>query len=130
MNESKSSSSKQDGGATSGAVCDLAGKHCVPCEGGIPPLDREQAAALMTQLGSAWKIAADGLSLQAEWSFNDFYNTMSFVNAIAHIANTEGHHPDLQIGYDYCRVLFTTHAIQGLSENDFVCAAKVDALPR
>ena len=56
-------------------------------------------------------------------------HTMSFVNAVAHIANAEDHHPDLEIGYGYCRIKFNTHAIGGLSENDFICAAKIDALP-
>src|SRR5437660_7365289 len=64
-----------------------------------------------------------------EYAFRDFYRTMSFVNALAHIANIEDHHPDLEVGYNYCRVSFTTHAIRGLSENDFVCAAKVDLIP-
>ena len=117
-------------GAATGATCDLTGKHCVPCEGGVPPLTREQAISLMGQLGSEWELAQDGSSLRAEWKFRDFYRTMSFVNAIAHIANTEDHHPDLEIGYGYCRAVLTTHAIRGLSENDFICAAKIDALPR
>ena len=116
-------------GAASNPTCDLAGKHCVPCEGGVAPLTREQATSLMGQLGSEWALAQDASSLRAEWKFRDFYRTMSFVNAIAHIANTEDHHPDLEIGYGYCRAVFTTHAIQGLSENDFICAAKIDALP-
>ena len=55
---------------------------------------------------------------------------MSFVNALAHVANIEDHHPDLEIGYNYCRIVFTTHAVKGLSENDFICAAKVDRIPR
>jgi 4a-hydroxytetrahydrobiopterin dehydratase len=64
-----------------------------------------------------------------EFRFRDFYRTMSFVNAIAHIANIENHHPDLEVGYGVCRVRYTTHAIGGLSENDFICAALVDAVP-
>ncbi|AMN46680.1 pterin-4-alpha-carbinolamine dehydratase [Steroidobacter denitrificans] len=111
-------------------TCELGGKHCVPCEGGIPPLTPEQATSLMQQLDSKWNLIQDASGLRAEWKFRDFYRTMSFVNAIAHVANTEDHHPDLEIGYDYCRVVLTTHAIQGLSENDFICAAKIDALPR
>ena len=66
---------------------------------------------------------------QREFRFKDFYRTMSFVNALAHIANIEDHHPDLEVGYNYCRVRYTTHAIGGLSENDFICAAKIDQLP-
>ena len=68
-------------------------------------------------------------SRAARVRFRDFYRTMSFVNALAHIANIEDHHPDLEVGYNYCRVKFTTHAIKGLSENDFICAAKIDRIP-
>ena len=71
----------------------------------------------------------DGSCLRREFRFADFYRTMSFVNALAHIANIEDHHPDLDIGYNYCRVRYSTHAIKGLSENDFICAAKIDRIP-
>jgi 4a-hydroxytetrahydrobiopterin dehydratase len=111
-------------------MSELSGKHCVPCEGGVKPLTREEAQGLMHQLGPQWQLAPDGLSIRAEWQFRNFYHTMGFVNAVAHIANTEGHHPDLEVGYGYCRIRYNTHAIGGLSENDFICAAKVDALPR
>ena len=67
--------------------------------------------------------------LTREFRFRDFYRTMSFVNALAHVANIEDHHPDLEVGYNYCRVRYSTHAIGGLSENDFICAAKIDQLP-
>lgn len=108
----------------------LTEKSCKPCEGGVAPLSREQAQALMRQLQPQWKLADDGKSLHCEWKFRNFYHTMSFVNAAAHIANAEDHHPDLEVGYGYCRMKYSTHAIGGLSENDFICAAKVDALPR
>ena len=106
----------------------LTEKKCVPCEGGIDPLSQSQAEALMKQLQPEWKLADDSKSLHREWKFRNFYHTMSFVNALAHIANLEDHHPDLEVGYNYCRVLFTTHAIKGLSQNDFICAAKVDRI--
>jgi 4a-hydroxytetrahydrobiopterin dehydratase len=107
---------------------DLAQKKCQPCEGGVPPLTRDKAAALLPQLDAGWSLSADARSLRRELAFKDFYRTMSFVNAVAHVANIEDHHPDLEVGYNYCRIVFTTHAIQGLSENDFICAAKVNAL--
>jgi len=107
----------------------LTEKHCVPCEGGVQPLTREQALSLMEQLQPRWRLDEDARAIRAEWKFRNFYHTMSFVNAVAHIANSEDHHPDLEIGYGYCRVRFNTHAIGGLSENDFICAAKLDALP-
>ena len=78
---------------------------------------------------TAWRLSADARTLAREYRFVDFFRTMSFVNALAHIANLEDHHPDLEVGYGYCRVRFTTHAIHGLSENDFICAAKIDQLP-
>ncbi|MGH8174738.1 MAG: 4a-hydroxytetrahydrobiopterin dehydratase [Steroidobacter sp.] len=108
----------------------LTEKRCAPCEGGVQPLSMSEAQALMKQLNAQWMLAEDGKSIRSEWKFRNFYHTMSFVNAIAHIANAEDHHPDLEVGYGYCRIKFNTHAIGGLSENDFICAAKVDALPR
>ncbi len=107
---------------------ELTAKKCVPCEGGVPALTHAQAAALGEHLHAGWQVAADAKSLKRRFKFKDFYRTMSFVNAVAHIANAEDHHPDLEVGYDYCNVTFATHSIGGLSENDFICAAKVDLL--
>jgi 4a-hydroxytetrahydrobiopterin dehydratase len=106
----------------------LSAKTCVPCEGGVPPLTAEEARRLCAQIDPHWRLAADAKSLQREFAFKDFYRTMSFVNAVAHVANTEDHHPDLEVGYNYCRIRWNTHAVGGLSENDFICAAKVDLL--
>ena len=107
----------------------LAGKRCVPCEGGVPAIERPEALRLKASLHPDWQLGEDARALHRAFSFKDFYRTMSFVNAVAHVANIEDHHPDLEVGYNYCRIQFTTHAIRGLSENDFICAAKVDALP-
>ena len=71
----------------------------------------------------------DGKALKREFKFPDFYRTMSFVNAVAHIANQEDHHPDIECGWGYARIRYQTHAIGGLHENDFICAAKIDNLP-
>jgi 4a-hydroxytetrahydrobiopterin dehydratase len=106
----------------------LSEKKCAPCDGGMKPLDKARAAALLAQLNDAWVISADNKSLQRDYKFKDFYRTMSFMGALAHIANTEDHHPDVKLGYNYCNVTFTTHAVGGLSENDFICAAKLDRL--
>ena len=106
----------------------LTEKHCKPCEGGLAPLATDEATRLISQLQPGWELVEDGKAIRREWKFKNFYRTMSFVNALAHIANTEDHHPDLQVGYDYCRVRYSTHAIGGLSENDFICAAKIDTL--
>ncbi len=110
-------------------MSELAGRRCKPCEGGIAPLAFAEAQQLLAQLSSAWTLKDDARAIRREFRFRDFYGTMSFVNALAHIANVEDHHPDLEVGYNYCRVTFTTHAIGGLSENDFVCAAKADLIP-
>jgi 4a-hydroxytetrahydrobiopterin dehydratase len=109
-------------------MSELSAKKCKPCEGGIAPLSREQAEGMLRQLRPEWQLSEESRALRREFSFKDFYRTMSFVNALAHIANTEDHHPDLEVGYGYCRVRYSTHAIAGLSENDFICAAKIDEL--
>ena len=104
-------------------------RRCKPCEGGALPLAAAAIERELARLAAGWHLMAGGTAIMREFRFRDFYRTMSFVNAIAHIANFENHHPDLEVGYSYCRVRFTTHAIGGLSENDFICAALVDALP-
>jgi 4a-hydroxytetrahydrobiopterin dehydratase len=107
----------------------LATRKCKPCEGGVAPLTAAQAQQFLSELSPQWQLRDGAQALRREFAFKDFYRTMSFVNALAHLANIEDHHPDLEVGYNYCRVTYTTHAIKGLSENDFVCAAKVDLIP-
>jgi 4a-hydroxytetrahydrobiopterin dehydratase len=107
----------------------LSARRCQPCEGGVAPLTPEQAQRALRLLSDGWRLRPDGKAISREFTFRDFYRTMSFVNALAHIANIEDHHPDLEVGFNYCRVRYATHAIDGLSDNDFICAAKIDALP-
>lgn len=107
------------------ASAGLVTKSCKPCEGGVAPLTPEQVASLQ-QAVAGWEVAGD--ELVKTFSFADYYATMAFVNAVAWIAHRENHHPDLEVGYRECRVRYSTHAIGGLSENDFICAAKVDRL--
>jgi 4a-hydroxytetrahydrobiopterin dehydratase len=104
---------------------DLVKKHCKPCEGGTVPYNTQQTKEMLKQL-KAW-IVEDG-KLVKLYPFKNYYETMAFVNALAWISHREDHHPDLQVGYNKCRVEYSTHAIGGLSENDFICAAKADAL--
>jgi 4a-hydroxytetrahydrobiopterin dehydratase len=104
-------------------------RRCAPCEGKVAPYTGDQASAALKQLSSDWRLIEDGKALHREFKFQDFLRTMSFVNALAHIANIEDHHPDLEVGYNYCRVRYSTHAVGGLSDNDFICAAKIDRLP-
>jgi len=106
----------------------LVERKCQPCEGGLPPLEASAAAELLTALDGDWAISADRKGIRREFDFSGFNRTMGFVNAVAWIANTEGHHPDLEVSYSKCVVNYTTHAIDGLSENDFICAAKIDRL--
>ncbi len=110
-------------------MTELADRKCIPCEGGVAPLSRTAAEEVLQRLDENWQLSVDATSILREFRFRDFFRTMSFVNALAHIANLEDHHPDLEVGYNYCRVRYTTHAIGGLSENDFICAAKIDQLP-
>ena len=106
----------------------LTERSCRRCEGADVPYTGEQVTALMGQLNEAWRIVEDGRALRRELRFGDFYRTMGFVNALAHLANAEDHHPDLEVGYNYCNVRFSTHDAGGLTEKDFICAAKTDAL--
>ena len=110
-------------------VCDLREQRCKPCEGGIEPHSPAKSREMMRQLNAAWTLSGDGKQIRREYKFKNFYRTMSFVNAVAHIANSEDHHPDLSVGYGNCSITYTTHAIDGLSDNDFICAAKIDSLP-
>ena len=108
----------------------LVNMKCVPCHGGVSALSAAESQKKLGLLESDWKLVEDGKALKREFKFPDFYRTMSFVNAVAHIANVEDHHPDFECGWGYCRIRFQTHAIGGLHENDFICAAKVDAILR
>ncbi|MCZ6669834.1 MAG: 4a-hydroxytetrahydrobiopterin dehydratase [Acidobacteria bacterium] len=110
-------------------MSDLTEKQCQPCEGGVVPLPAPAVASLMKQL-DGWIVVAGGGEIRRSFVFRNYHETMAFVNAIARIAHQENHHPDLEVAYDRCMVRFTTHAISGLSENDFICAAKVDQIPR
>ena len=112
----------------SDAQAPLAQKNCLPCEQGGDPLPDEQARAMKSQLHADWQLIEAGKKLERSFKLKDFYETMSFVNAVAHVANRENHHPDLAVSYNRCVVTWWTHAVGGLSENDFICAAKVDAL--
>ena len=104
---------------------DLVKKRCKPCEGGTVPYNAQQTKEMLKQL-KAW-IVEDG-KLVKLYPFKNYYETMAFVNALAWISHREDHHPDLQVSYNKCRIEYMTHAIGGLSENDFICAAKADAL--
>ena len=107
------------------ATADLAAKKCKPCEGGVSPLKPPEIATLLGQL-DGWQLR-DGV-ITKTYEFKNYYQTMAFVNAAAWVSHREDHHPDMTVGYRKCTVNYSTHAINGLSENDFICAAKLDAL--
>lgn len=105
----------------------LSAKKCQACEGFSEALDAETAKILLKQTPE-WKLNQDASAIVRHFEFKGFNKVMSFANAVAWIANSEGHHPDIQLGYNYCTITYTTHALKGLSENDFICAAKIDQL--
>ena len=108
---------------------ELVQKRCVPCEGGVPKLTPEEAEAHRAGVPD-WRIVAGGDRIRREWTVKHFRAGMAFFNAIAEVAEAEQHHPDLHlVGYRTVAVEIWTHAIGGLSENDFVLAAKIDRLP-
>ncbi|MBL8224779.1 MAG: 4a-hydroxytetrahydrobiopterin dehydratase [Chromatiales bacterium] len=106
----------------------LTAKRCVPCEGGIPPLAPAAVAELRRSIHADWQLSGDGKWILREFRFPGYARTIGFVNALAWIAESEGHHPDLEVNYGRVLVKWSTHAVDGLTENDFICAAKVDQL--
>ena len=106
-------------------MSDLASKHCVPCRGGVPPLERIAIDDLLTQLGGGWKVV-EGHHLDKEFSFRDFRTALEFTNSVGEIAEAEGHHPDIYLAWGKVRLTIWTHKIDGLTESDFVLAAKVE----
>lgn len=103
-----------------------ANQKCVPCEGDYPPLTKEQAEKELTQL-NGWKLDGE-TQIEKKFTFKDFKEAMQFVNKVADIAESEGHHPDIEIKYNKVGIELTTHAIKGLSVNDFILAAKIDTI--
>ncbi len=109
-------------------MSDFADRKCKPCEGGVAPLTAEQAAESLAAVHQAWTLSADGKSIVREFSFPSFSRTIGFTNAVAWIATVEGHHPEMTVSYSRCVVSYKTTAIDGLSDNDFICAAKIDRI--
>lgn len=108
---------------------DLANKRCVPCEGGVPPLSDEEAEALVASV-PGWTISADSQQISRSWTVKNFVAGIDFLNKVAALAEEEGHHPDLHLeGYRQVTIVVWTHAVGGLTENDFILAAKINELP-
>ena len=106
----------------------LTSERCVPCEGGIPPLTRAEAEALLPEVSDRWSLDEQGRSLSCQITFKNFLRAMEFLNRLAEVAEQEGHHPDICLGWGYAQLRVWTHAIDGLSESDFILAAKLDAV--
>lgn len=109
-------------------MSNLIKKKCRQISKQDPALTPESVVSLMKEINSQWQLSSDKLSITREFKFKNFYHTMAFVNAMAYIAHQEDHHPDFEVGYNRCLIKFSTHSIGGLSENDFICAAKIDQL--
>ncbi|MDW8308766.1 MAG: 4a-hydroxytetrahydrobiopterin dehydratase [Verrucomicrobiales bacterium] len=110
-------------------MSELAAKECVPCRGGVPPLKGRALLDLEAKLGGGWQVIREH-HLEKEFSFRDFREALAFTNKIGELAEQQGHHPDLYLAWGKVRVTLWTHKIDGLTESDFVLAAKIDALPR
>ena len=106
---------------------DLSTKKCKPCEGGVPPLNKEEIAEYMKNIGKDWAVV-DNKRIRKEFLFVNYRHTMEFANKVAAIAEEEGHHPVMHVYYAKIDIELWTHAINGLSENDFIMAAKIDKL--
>jgi 4a-hydroxytetrahydrobiopterin dehydratase len=105
----------------------LEAKTCQPCEGGVEPCELTQAKQQLLALGSEWELVEGGKKISRKFKLKNFVEAMRLINAVAELAELEQHHPDLHLtGYRQVRIDLTTHAIGGLSENDFIVAAKID----
>lgn len=107
----------------------LTEQHCVPCEGGVPPLADAEIQKYLTEVGGNWDHVPSLVhKIKKEFKFKDFKEAMAFVNQVADLAEAEGHHPDIHISWNKVRLELFTHAIHGLSENEFILAAKIERL--
>ena len=110
-------------------TCALSDRKCAPCEGGVSPLEAEEIATLKEALDSGWHIV-ENHHLEKSYGFDDFQGALSFTNKIGALAEDQGHHPEIHLGWGKVRVEIWTHAVSGLTENDFILAAKIDDIGR
>jgi len=111
-------------------MTDFSQKKCKPCEGGIPALDISEIHKYQKKI-DGWEVKSDEKKiyfLEKEFKFKNFLNSQKFINEVSKISENEGHHPDILFGWGYAKIKITTHAIEGLSENDFILAAKIDQI--
>ena len=112
-----------------GEMGDLAAQECIPCKGGVPPLGAVEIDGLLARLKGGWQVK-DGHHLSKTYPFKNFTDGLAFVNRVGELAEQQGHHPDVLLRWGQVRVDIFTHKVDGLTESDFVLAAKIDALPR
>ncbi len=102
--------------------------HCVPCEGGVEPMSSEEAKTYLSLLKKSWEISSDNKSISFSFKFKNFVESLEFVKKVAKVAEEQGHHPDIHIYYNKVEISLTTHAINGLSTNDFILASKLEII--
>ncbi len=107
--------------------CELSKKNCIPCKGGVPPLKGDELKKLFTQLKNGWKIVNEH-HLEKEYTFPNFQKALDFTNKVGAIAESEGHHPDIHLSWGKVKIILWTHKIDGLTESDFILAAKCDEI--
>ena len=106
----------------------LSQKKCVPCEGGLDPLNKKQSSDFLKQLNDQWQLTKDNKKIYREYKLKNYYEITSLINLIIWVSHQEDHHPEITFAYNNAKVTFYTYAINGLSENDFICAAKIDKM--
>ena len=106
-------------------MSELAKKECVPCKGGVPPLGESENSALLEKLGNAWRVIDDH-HLEKDYEFKDFREALTFTNRVGELAESQGHHPDVYLAWGKVKLTIWTHKINGLTESDFIFAAKAD----
>ena len=109
-------------------MSELAEKHCSNNAELAPKLDNIEAESMLTSIEDDWQLDLDQQLLSRQFEFRNYYQTMAFANAVAWIAHQQDHHPDMTISYRHCHIYYSTHSVKGLSINDFICAARIDAL--
>ncbi len=106
----------------------LADKSCIPCRGGVPPMEPARVQEMLSELAEGWEATINKTRLERTYPFKNFAGALAFANKIGEVAEREGHHPDLHIRWGACKVEIWTHKINGLSEGDFILAAKIDRI--
>ena len=106
----------------------LSQKKCIPCEGGLDPLNKKESSKFLRELNNNWKLTEDNKKIYREYRVKNYYEITSLINLIIWVSHQEDHHPEITFSYNAAKITYFTYAIDGLSENDFICAAKIDKI--